>query len=103
MIQNLILIAALLGAQPTSTPTEARTHDGLAELRALPREESLYSLRAGAPALPQTIAADEREILQAAANASENLAAYRAGVMDDHDWQIVLVVLVAVLIVVIIA
>lgn len=63
-------------------------------------DNSLLNLRAGAALDVTRLSAGEHTVLAQAQQAAPDLASMRAGDMSDHDWLVVGVVVLAVLLVV---
>jgi hypothetical protein len=98
MIRTLLLIAlisanvASLSAAPVATPFGRTAHVAACTSvsNSLPRRDAhLSTMRAGATLAPVAVTADERATLRNAANRAPHLAAMRAGELSSHDWEII--------------
>lgn len=102
MISHILLLTALSANQPMNEVSTAPCVVTLPALHAL-QDESLGSMRAGSPLLERPFADTERETLRALAQRDgRELSELRAGAMSDHDWKIVGLIAVAVLVLVVI-
>jgi hypothetical protein len=101
---SLLAVSLLASSAFAATTTIARTSLAVPEsieLRSLCDAE-LGALRAGRLAAPEALAVDERAELQRAADEQVGLQDLRAGELTEHEWTLIaigaLVVLILVLI-----